>query len=95
MARYIDADVAIAEIRQAQRYCMISETAITAIRAIPAADVAEVKHGYWCEVDSDVGWELNRCSICGKEHSICDGEEKTDYCPNCGAKMDGKDGDGE
>ena len=42
----------------------------------PAADVQEVKHGYWIEASGD------RCSICG-------GYElgRTKYCPNCGAKM--------
>lgn len=56
---------------------------------IPAADVEEVKHGYWYDIDSDVGWELVGCSICSREYSLCDGEDRTDYCPRCGAKMDG------
>lgn len=53
------------------------------------ADFAEVKHGYWYNIDSDVGWELVGCSECRGEYSLCDGEDRTDYCPYCGAKMDG------
>lgn len=49
----------------------------------PAADVAPVVHGSWngCE-----------CSVCGDRHGPIN--EKLlpyyKYCPNCGAKMDGK-----
>ena len=53
------------------------------------ADFVEVKHGYWYDIDSDVGWELVGCSECRREYSLCDGEDRTDYCPYCGAKMDG------
>ena len=59
----------------------------------PTADVAEVKHGYWYTIDSDVGWELVGCSECRGEYSLCDGEDRTDYCPYCGAKMDGGRGE--
>lgn len=54
------------------------------------ADVAEVKHGKWHVIYSDNNRELVVCSICEKEYILRDGEEKTNYCPNCGAKMDGK-----
>ena len=48
---------------------------------IESADVAPVRHGRW---DCDMGgvW----CSVCG-EYS----EGEWDYCPNCGARMDGDD----
>lgn len=56
---------------------------------IPAADVKEVRHGYW--VKQQVSQEL-----CGVEYyccSLCNHEEqyKPPYCPFCGAKMDGKE----
>ena len=63
---------------------------ILLIQNAPAADVEEVKHGYWYEIDSDVGWELVGCSVCRKEYSLCEGEDKPNYCPHCGAKMDGE-----
>jgi len=98
MARYVDADELELEYYDLSIHGTMAVKSVLPVFAEllkkqPTADVAEVKHGYWYEVDSDVGWELVRCSICGKEPSLCDGEEKTDYCPYCGAKMDGKDGE--
>lgn len=52
---------------------------------IPAADVVEVRHGYW--VDGKCG----HYKICSECKQIADFD--FDYCPNCGAKMDGKDGE--
>ena len=65
-----------------------------AILKIPAADVAPVRHGWWVD---------NHCTACGmmpmgdEMWKLCDFEpprfEKfMDYCPNCGAKMDGGNG---
>lgn len=55
----------------------------------PTADVAEVKHGEWIEVDDgiDIGSGKHlECSICEKWKKD---RIKSNYCPNCGAKMDG------
>jgi hypothetical protein len=53
----------------------------------PAADVAPVKHGEWEEIRDAYrqleGW---MCKKCGRETKA-----KENYCPNCGAKMDGCD----
>ena len=46
-----------------------------------AAGVVEVRHGRW-EWDRRV--EAYRCSSCQRHNA-----DRTDYCPNCGAKMDG------
>lgn len=95
MARYIDADKFL--IDQISRCgcvpligscTMDNEPLKDVLEKQPTADVAEVKHGYWYGIDSDVGWELVACSVCRKEYSLCDGEDKPDYCPRCGAKMD-------
>lgn len=51
----------------------------------PAADVVEVRHGYW--IDGKCG----HYKICSECNQIAD--FYFDYCPNCGAKMDGKDGE--
>ena len=51
----------------------------------PAADVVEVRHGYW--IDGKCGYY----KICSECNQIAD--FYFDYCPNCGAKMDGKDGE--
>ena len=61
------------------------------IERLPAADVAPVVHGHWEVVEEmygDIHW---RCSVCGIEWCFIEGtpeENETNYCPNCGAKMD-------
>lgn len=59
-----------------------SAVPVKAIKNIPAEDVAPVKRGKWIHDDLD----LFKCSVCG-EFSCCRGN----YCPDCGAEMDGKD----
>lgn len=57
-----------------------------AIRTIPAGtiiDVAPVVHGRWIVHDDEFGLTCE-CSACHIE-TMGDGN----YCPNCGAKMDG------
>ena len=62
------------------------------IDRIPAADVAPVRHGRW------LGWgksgtptyeNYGTCSVCGEDAEIY--TEHRNYCPNCGARMDGGD----
>ena len=58
------------------------------ILCVPAADVAPVRHGCWINENF-----YTHCSACGKM-AIYDkyGQEvESDFCPNCGAKMDGGD----
>lgn len=54
----------------------------------PAADVAPVVHGRWIHdgrrIRSGIDW--CHCSECGKSDNFC---ARTNYCPHCGAKMDG------
>ena len=61
------------------------------IRGVPAADVAPVVHGQWIE-DHD----YLKCAECGVmvkwDFTFFD-IGNWNYCPNCGAKMDGGDGD--
>lgn len=57
------------------------------IDAIPAADVAPVRHGRWIEQPPDFdlcGVEYYRCSECGKEQ-----QTPSHYCQFCGARMEG------
>ena len=57
----------------------------------PAADVAPVVHGLWihdgCRIEGGIDW--CHCSECGKSDNFC---AHTNYYPNCGTKMDGKEG---
>ena len=57
---------------------------------IPAADVAQVRHGLWearaiPRSDPDGDWIAleYHCSLCNRLEY-----RKENYCPNCGAKMD-------
>lgn len=55
----------------------------------PAADVAEVVHGEWIECDCyDPRDTWIKCNLCGHGTTILM-SKKYNYCPNCGAKMDG------
>ena len=55
---------------------------------IPAADVVEVRHGRWEYEQFTVmygnPYGCYRCSACGDASPHI-----SNYCPNCGAKMDG------
>ena len=59
------------------------------IEILPAADVAEVVHGRWIKDDflSDDVNNAEKCSQCGE--LIGWFWNMPNYCPNCGAKMDG------
>ena len=53
----------------------------------PTVDAVEVVHGRWVCLEAEIGYFA--CSEC--DHRIL--RAKCNYCPNCGAKMDG-DGNG-
>jgi len=50
---------------------------------IPAADVRPVVHGKWIKVK----YPLYECSVCGAVYQ--DVGYGFNFCPNCGARMDG------
>ena len=61
------------------------------IKAIPAADVAPVRHGRWVLLDECYN-EGVYCSACHKKvYKTCYANQKikSKFCPNCGAIMDG------
>ena len=58
------------------------------IYEMPAADVAPVRHGRWVPTKAPFMNECEDCSACG--HRTVWGH-RYNYCPNCGAKMDGVD----
>lgn len=58
------------------------------VKMLPPADAATVKHGMWIQggyVCGETGW---KCSVCGETEwrTSC---SRLNYCPFCGAKMDG------
>lgn len=63
--------------------------AIEAIEALPAADVAEVRHGRWLlEREPDGTPYCFHCSVCDDDYHYIGIKSATDYCPNCGARME-------
>ena len=64
-----------------------------AILDASAADVAPVVHGKWIEQDKYTFGVMYDCSIC--KNRILDNGHSWNYCPNCGAKMDGGGGNSD
>ena len=99
MSRYIDADKIKAYLHREdfytpdERWKPESEFA-NIVDAVPTADVEEVRHGEWKAKEHistsgrnrKIHYATFRCSECKKWN----GTHRQNYCPNCGAKMDGE-----
>ena len=59
------------------------------ISELPTADVEPVRHGEWIILDRTEMFTEAKCSCCG--HKMIFGAHSfySNYCPNCGAHMDG------
>ena len=83
MAEYIDREAALMKLMQDG----CSAKNLQSISDMPAADVAPVMHGRWISKNHH-GYEwVFVCSNC----DYIDGyplNDRSNYCPNCGAKMD-------
>ena len=55
-----------------------------------AIEISRVRHGRWVEKEKYTFGIMYDCSLC--EDRILDNGHPWNYCPNCGAKMDGGDG---
>ena len=65
------------------------ETCIKVLEDQPTVDAVEVVHGRWEPREDAIGFV--RCSVC-HDCNIYDDwpdDKKWNYCPHCGAKMDG------
>ena len=96
----------MAENGEYDHYTSGFDEAVTRVEDFPAADVATVRHGKWIfGKDLPYSWgqiPKNKyhlyCSECleqafnRSEDNDPDFDVDTSYCPNCGAKMDGCDG---
>lgn len=87
MAEYIEREAAIRFVNRQSSFTMTRNGLIDSISKLPAADVAPVVYGQW-EPGNPI------CPVCGgnkfKDLDAdiwCDWQP--DFCPNCGAKMDG------
>ena len=68
--------------------------------AQPVVDAVEVVHGHWVSLTECANAGVY-CSVCNKkvykeDYAWCNRKNKlrSNYCPNCGAKMDGGNEDG-
>ena len=66
------------------------ESVLEYVENLPSADVAPVRHGRWVDAYPDIEpnpmFMYGICSECEFEQGI---SKYLNYCPNCGAKMDG------
>lgn len=92
MDEYIEREAAIAWFMP---YAHVGESidadvVISDIKGMKAVDVAPVVHGRW--IIDNVNGKI-ACSDCGCIYLGYNWRFPPNYCPNCGAKMDGGDGD--
>ena len=93
MAEYIEREAILKEAESRIMWGASAAAVYELIRAIPAADVAPVRHGRWIEKEKYSFGIMYDCSLC--EDRILDNGHPWNYCPNCGAKMDGGDGNSD
>ena len=98
MAEYIEREATIELLRSlgSRDYRREKGTIQEAIKMVsfpeytPSADVAPVRHGRWVDAYPDIEpnpmFMYRICSECEFEQGI---SKYLNYCPNCGAKMDG------
>ncbi len=101
MDKFINADKIIKDIQNDNKENYnkkdwTSEQVVMLLEHAPTADVVSVIHGHWIDkgyyvTTADGSIPVMTCSVCNAEITIDNFYD--DYCPNCGAKMDGKDGE--
>ena len=70
----------------------ITMNGVKILNQFPSADVAPVRHGCWVSVPHKLA---RVCSVCNRDepYKFADIDADVyDYCPSCGAKMDGGNG---
>lgn len=83
---------ALNALKIARGYCPCAYAEIT---KLPTVDAVPVRHGRWDNIpntymsvaskDGSYSGNATTCSVC---HEVNPNAYKTNFCPNCGAKMD-------
>ncbi len=98
--RLIDANDALERLKKAEQGMVVVSMVgckavpmhgvIEFIKTRPTVDAVEVVHGEWVQIGYDKAMDRISCSCCKEYWNILDNDTDTfNYCPNCGAKMDG------
>lgn len=88
MMRLIDADA----LPRYNGYALSADAVAWAVERAPTIDAVPVVHGEWVVSRTDYSWNGAeypthcKCNQCGREVPY---QDRDNYCPNCGAKMDG------
>jgi hypothetical protein len=99
MAEYIERSAGVSILRAKANMAVLMdaapyfEKAAQMLEKLPAADVVPVVHARWIHSryeDCSEQFELVKCSQCNHEaYAMAFYVRGGNYCPNCGAKMDG------
>ena len=99
MPEYIEREAVLKHSRPIEvgAFSEIDVVTVENIKSVPAADVEVVRHGEWIKkhlfsMNYD-DWFEYTCSECNEHYRDYEKFPKN-YCPHCGARMDGK-GEGE
>ena len=89
MAEYIEREALLNELKEERKkgnFVFTSKWIKEIMDNLPAADVVEVKRGEWQKLRRIQGVKYYMCSLCSEM-----AKNEHNYCPNCGAKMDGNE----
>ena len=87
MPEYIEREAAIESIISEPQDAHYPYWYADKIKSIPVADVAPVRHGRWVPTKAPFMNECEDCSVCGYRTVW---GHRSNYCPNCGALIDGE-----
>lgn len=90
LIRRIDAERALCMLgaQLSEKHTKTVAKCVCAIKDVPAVDAYPARYGRW---ESDMYFEepVTRCTACKRGFAIGHKAERFQFCPNCGAKMDG------
>ena len=87
-----DIDISVTGVRNMEAVKCCLQNILDDVKESPVVDALPVRHGKWIDCKSS---EHMKCSVCGERAPIYWDEENmsycewlSEYCPNCGARMD-------